>query len=90
MWHVPQVSAFRGIVIYMHWNERNHPVAHFHAHHAGMRASVSVDGRVLAGELEPRALELVLEWARAHRTELLANWDRARRNEPILAIAPLS
>lgn len=46
--------------------------------------------RVLAGELEPRALELVLEWARAHRTELLANWDRARRNEPILAIAPLS
>ena len=39
---MPRVSTFYGVVIYMYWNERDHPVAHFHAYHAGRRASVSV------------------------------------------------
>ena len=60
---MPRVSAFYGVVIYMYWNERDHPVAHFHAYHAGRRASVSADGEVLAGSLEPRALQFVREWA---------------------------
>jgi len=46
---MPRISAFYGIVIYMYWNEKDHPVAHFHAYHAGRRASVSMDGEVLAG-----------------------------------------
>jgi hypothetical protein len=57
-------------------------VAHFHAYHAGRRASVSVDGTVLA-------LQFVREWAGLHREEILANWDRARRSEPLLDIPPL-
>ena len=73
-----RVSAFYGVVIYMYWNERDHPVAHFHAYHAGRRASVSADGEVLAGGLDPRALQF------------LANWERARRNEPLLGIDPLA
>src|SRR5258708_38797860 len=84
---MPRISAFYGVVIYMYWNERDHPVAHFHAYHAGRRASVSVDGVVLAGYLEHRALAFVQDWARLHRTELLTNWERARRSEPMLAIA---
>jgi len=60
---MPRISAFYGIVIYMYWNEKDHPVAHFHAYHAGRRASVSMDGEVLAGRLEPRALQFVREWA---------------------------
>lgn len=43
------ISAFYGVVIYMYWNERDHPVAYFHAYHAGRRASVSVDGTDGAG-----------------------------------------
>ena len=86
---MPRISAFYGVVIYMYWNERDHPVAHFHAYHAGRRASVSVDGTVLAGTLEPRALAFVRDWANLHRADLLANWERARRNEPLLAISPL-
>ncbi|MGO9077761.1 MAG: DUF4160 domain-containing protein [Streptosporangiaceae bacterium] len=58
---MPRVSAFYGVVIYMYWNERDHPVAHFHACHAGRRASVSVDGNVLAGSLDARALQFVRE-----------------------------
>ncbi len=85
---MPRISAFYGVVIYMYWNERDHPVAHFHAYHAGHRASVSADGSVLAGSLEPRALHFVQEWAKLHE-EILANWDRARKNQPLLTINPL-
>jgi hypothetical protein len=28
---MPRISAFYGGVIYMYWNEKDHPVAHFHA-----------------------------------------------------------
>lgn len=40
-----RVSAHStGVVIYMYLNERDHPVAHFHAYHDGRRASVSAKG----------------------------------------------
>jgi hypothetical protein len=77
------------VVIYMYWNERDHPVTHFHAYHAGRRASVSVDGTLLAGSLESRALHLVRDWARLRHDEIVANWERARKNETLLTIEPL-
>lgn len=86
---MPRISTFYGVVIYMYWNERDHPLAHFHAFHAGRRASISADGIVLAGGLEPRALRFVQEWAALHRAEILANWERARKSEPLLSIEPL-
>jgi hypothetical protein len=85
---MPRVSLFHGIAIYMYWNERDHPVPHFHAIQAEHDASVSV-GVVLAGELERRALNLVRRWARLHREELLANWELARDSQPIHPITPL-
>lgn len=53
-------------------------------------APQSPDGDVLAGSLEPRALQFVREWAVLRRSEILANWERARRNEPLLGIDPLA
>ncbi len=53
-----------------------------------MRAAVPKSrrtGEVLAGSLEPRALQFVREWAAVRRDEILANWERARRSEPLLA-----
>ena len=41
---------------------------------------------MLAGSLEPRALQFVREWAALRHDEILANWERARRNEPLLGI----
>jgi hypothetical protein len=74
----------------MYWNERDHPVPHFHAEYAGEDASVALDGKILAGSLPPRALRLIEDWAELHRDELLDNWRRARDREPITPIAPLS
>ena len=49
-----------------------------------------MSGEVLAGRLEPRALQFVREWAKLRQDEILANWERARRNEPLHGIEPLS
>ena len=74
----------------MYWNERDHPVPHFHAEYVGEEASVTVDGTVLAGSLRAPTLRLIRSWARLHRDELLANWQRARNSEPLAQIEPLS
>jgi hypothetical protein len=55
----------------------------------GVAPSVSLDGKVLAGSLEPRALQFVREWAGLRQEEILADWERARKNEPLLRIPPL-
>jgi hypothetical protein len=87
---VPRVSAFYGVVIYMYWNERNHPVAHFHAYHSGRRASVSANGEVLAGGLNPRALQFVLEWASLRRGRAHVQLGTGPANDQLLAIEPLA
>jgi hypothetical protein len=56
---MPRISSFYGVVIYMDWNEKDHPVDDLHAHYAGRRASVSAYGGVHARSLEPRALRQV-------------------------------
>jgi hypothetical protein len=86
---MPRISFFYGIAIYMYRNEGDHEVPHFHAHRAGERASISLDGAVLAGDLKRRALGFVREWVELHQDELLANWERARRLEVLVPIAPL-
>lgn len=86
---MPRLSSFYGITIAMFWREQNHPVAHFHVRYGEHRASVAIDGTVLAGSLPPRALSLVREWAKLHEAELLANWERVQRLEPLVPIDPL-
>ena len=87
---MPRISSFLGITIAMFWNERDHPIPHFHAEHAGEVASIALDGTVLAGKLSPRDLALVRQWAELHRAELLDNWERGRRQEPLQKIEPLA
>ena len=73
----------------MYWNERDHPIPHFHAEHADESATIAFDGSILGGNLSPRALRFVREWAALHGDELQANWDRARANQPLDRIDPL-
>jgi hypothetical protein len=87
---VPRISFFFGITIAMFWNERDHPIPHFHAEYAGSDASIDLDGNTLAGSLPNRQLQLVRDWTQLHREELLANWERARRGEQLERIEPLS
>jgi hypothetical protein len=81
-------TAFYGIVITMYF--RDHPPPHFHAKYGEHVAEIAIDTLELSdGWLPPRALRLVIEWAREHQDELRANWDRARAHEQLVGIDPL-
>lgn len=57
----------------------------------GHDASIAIeDLRLLAGNLPPRALSMVKEWASQHRRELRVDWDLARAGLPIEPIEPLA
>ena len=87
---MPRISCFHGITIAMFWDECGHQTPHFHAKYAGARASISLDGVVLAGSLPPRALRLVRMWATLRQDELDANWLHARVHKPLAPIEPLT
>lgn len=85
---VPTLSRFYGIVVVMFYREHDPP--HFHARYAGRHMAVGISpARLLNGSLPRRAEGMVLEWARQHQAELLANWERAQRRVPLESIAPL-
>jgi hypothetical protein len=88
---VPRISAFYGIVIWMYYDEIQHRGrSHFHASYGGDEASIDIESlAVIAGGLPPRAMRLVVEWARRHQAELSKNWARARRHQPLQPIDPL-
>jgi len=83
-----EISRFLGIVIRMYFFDHDPP--HFHASYSGKEAQIRIAPfGLLDGELPPRALALVVEWARLHEDELLENWRRLHADEPALKIAPL-
>ena len=85
---VPTISRFFGIVIRMYFDD--HAPPHFHAYYGGHDATVRIEpAGLIAGELPPRALGLVVEWAHIHEGALLANWELARRSRPLDLIPPL-
>jgi len=68
----------------------DHAPPHFHAFYG--EESVVIDIQllaVMAGSLPPRAFGLVMEWASAHRLELLVAWDKAVHSELPGRIEPL-
>ena len=85
---MPEISRFYGLVIAMFYNDHEPP--HFHVRYGSQKAIFAIDGLgVIRGELPSRALQLVKEWARLHRTELQDDWRRARQSQPLQPIDPL-
>ena len=85
---MPVVSHFFGIVIRMYFYD--HAPPHFHASYRDAEAIVRIDPvGLLAGDLPPRSLALVVEWARLRKVQLLENWRRLHTDEPPQRIAPL-
>ena len=85
---MPEISRFFGIVITMYYDEHNPP--HFHARYGKDRAAIEIETlRVRDGNLPPRALGLVIEWASDHQEELMADWETTRSDTPPAKIAPL-
>jgi hypothetical protein len=85
---MPQISFFLGIIIRMFFNDHNPP--HFHAVYAEYEGLIDINKlELIGGHLPPRVLGLVIEWTALHQKELIDNWDKARKQEPLVAVAPL-
>ena len=85
---MPEISRFFGIVIRMYFFD--HAPPHFHADHGDLMAKLRIDPvGLLDGDLPPRTLALVVEWAKIHQDELMDNWRRLHEDEPPQRIAPL-
>lgn len=86
---MPTISVFYGIVIQMFWREHNPP--HFHATYGGEEVVIEIRTlEVMEGAISRRALPMVLEWAQAHRAELLEDWELCQRKQHPKKITPLS
>ena len=85
---MPEISRFLGIVITMYFNDHNPP--HFHVRYENFRALIGINPlEPREGELPPRVLGLVMEWAELHQTELWTNWTTLAEKGIFSKIAPL-
>ncbi|MFH0794247.1 MAG: DUF4160 domain-containing protein [bacterium] len=85
---MPEICRFFGIVIKMFFDDHNPP--HFHAQYGDREVLIDIRTlSIFAGDLPPRAMGLVIEWATLHREELMDDWNRAQTQKTLLKIAPL-
>jgi hypothetical protein len=71
---MPVVSRFLGIIIKMYFSDHNPP--HFHAQYGEQAGLIAIeDLRMIEGDLSPRVLKLVQEWATEHQAALAQMWD---------------
>jgi len=85
---MPTISAFYGILIQMFFNDHGAP--HFHVKYGDFKAVIDINSLSLTdGKLPRRALNLVLDWAELHQTELLEDWNLCEEMQNPKPIAPL-
>lgn len=85
---MPTICMFRGIKIYINWNDHMPP--HFHATYGGQDVLVSIDElEVLEGTMPSKQLKMLLGWAAFHQEELKENWELAKARQELFAIEPL-
>jgi hypothetical protein len=86
---MPVISKFYGIVIRMLFARAL--TARFHAIYGDSELVVRISPlSIIQGDAPQRVQSLVLEWARDHQSELLADWERCARAEMPVPITPLS
>ena len=85
---MPEICRFLGIIIAMFYRDHNPP--HFHVRYNQHKAIISIKYlAILDGELPPKVLGLVIEWASIHKQELAEDWKRAEALVELKPIQPL-
>ena len=73
---MPVLSRFYGIIIRMYFQQAEHNPPHIHALYGDDMAAIDIQtGKILEGNLPPKALSMVREWINAHKKELLHIWE---------------
>ena len=87
---MPEISRFMGMVIKMLFldNDQHHK-PHVHVIYGDFKASVGIDGEMLAGSLPAKQLKILTAWLCIHEDELYAAWNKAVRGLHFDKIDPL-
>ena len=73
---MPELSRFYGIVIRLHYEEKEHNPPHIHAKYGKAAASIDISsGEIISGSLPANARALVKEWVLLHSEEIMEIWD---------------
>ena len=71
---MPEITRFYGIIIKMFFG--NHLPPHFHAIYGEYTGIFSIDNiEMIEGDLPPRAIKMVKEWAEKYQKDLLEMWN---------------
>ena len=85
---MPTICMFRGIKIFINWNDHRPP--HFHATFGGNVVLVDINElEVLEGSFPGKQLKMLLGWAAFHQEELRENWELAEQKQELYPIEPL-
>lgn len=88
---MPELSRFFGIIIRMMYQDENeHHKPHVHVYYGDFKASIGIDGELLAGSLPAKQYKLVIAWLVLHEDELYKAWNEAVAGMPFDRIRPLS
>ena len=72
---MPVIARFYGLIIKMYFQQSEHNPPHFHAIYGEYIGAIDILSlEMLEGDLPPKALSMVQEWAAIHREELKAIW----------------
>ena len=73
---MPVLSRFYGIIIRMYFQQAEHNPPHIHTLYGDDMAAIDIQtGKILEGNLPPKALSMVCEWINVHKSELLHIWE---------------
>ena len=87
---MPEISRFYGIIIKMIYQDTGqHNKPHVHVYYGDYRASVGIDGELLAGSLPVKQMKLVSAWLTLHEDEAYGAWNTAVAGIPFERIEPL-
>lgn len=73
---MPEIARFYGIIIKMFFKPKEHEPSHIHALYGEYVGEFNLKTHeMIAGDLPPKAQELVREWLELYADELQKMWD---------------
>ena len=87
---MPVISHFYGILIYMYAELGGHHYEpHIHVKYNEYEMSITLEGKVLDGNLPKKQKKLIDAWIELHKDELKAAWHALNNDGEILKIKGL-
>ncbi len=84
---MPIISSFYGMTIKIYFLGKEHNPPHIHVIYGEYTSAVSIDTlEVLDGDLPKKELNLIRQWIKIHKKELLDIWNsqKLKKIEPLI------